>query len=131
MQVGKALLEASSFRPIMKMISKIRLLLEYKTYPIWLYDEDGDVIDNDNPPEWDEDQRLTDAFMAVSDFYDTFFIDTKHEFRFVGSSDSADEAKLKSLVDRALEILYAKNNGKYIIQNDIRINLTSEDHQQD
>lgn len=131
MQVGKALLEASSFRPIMKMISKIRLLLEYKTYPIWLYDEDGDVIDNDNPPEWDDDQRLTDAFMAVSDFYDTFFIDTKQEFRFVGSADSADEAKLKSLVDRALEILYAKNNGKYIIQNDIRINLTSEDHQQD
>ena len=113
------------------MISKIRLLLEYNTYPIWLYDEDGDIIDNDNPPEWDDDQQLTDAFMAVSDFYDTFFIDTKHEFRFVGSADIADEVKLKSLVDCALEILYAKNNGKYIIQNDIRINLTSEDHQQE
>lgn len=60
------------------MISKIRLLLEYNTYPIWLYDEDGEIIDNDNPPEWDNDQQLTDAFMAVSDFYDTFFIDTKH-----------------------------------------------------
>lgn len=109
------------------MISKIRLLLEYNTYPIWLYDEDGEIIDNDNPPEWDDDQQLTDAFMALSDYYDTFFIDNKHEFRFVGSADIADEAKLKSLVDRALEILYAKNNGKYPIQNDIRINLTGED----
>lgn len=113
------------------MISKIRLLLEYNTYPIWLYDEDGDIIDNDNPPEWDDDQQLTDAFMAVSDYYDTFFIDNKHEFRFVGSTDKADENKLKALVSRALELLYAKNNGKYMIQNDIRINLTSEDQPQE
>ena len=49
------------------MIKKIRLMLEYNTYCIWLYDENGDIIDNDNPPEWDDDQELTDAFMAVSD----------------------------------------------------------------
>lgn len=69
--------------------------------------------------------------MALSDFYDTFFIDNKHEFRFVGSTDKADEEKLKSLADHALEILYAKNNGKYVIQNDIRIDLRSEDQQQE
>ena len=113
------------------MISKIRLLLEYNTYPIWLYDEDCEIIDNDNPPEWDDDQQLTDAFMALSDYYDTFFIDNKHEFRFVGSTDIADDTKLKSLVDHALAMLYAKNNGKYLIQNDIRINLDSEAEQQE
>lgn len=111
----------------MSMIKKIRLLLEYKTYPIWLYDEDDEIIDNDNPPEWDDDQQLTDAFMAVSDFYDTFFIDTKHEFRFVGSVDKADSDKLQSLVDKAVEILYKKNSGKYIIQNDIHVDLTPEE----
>ena len=56
------------------MVKKIRLLLEYNTYPIWLYDEDDEIVDNDNPPEWDDDQQLTDAFMEASDLYDTFFI---------------------------------------------------------
>lgn len=109
------------------MICKIRLLLEYNTYPIWLYDEDGEIIDNDNPPEWNDDQQLTNAFMALSNYYDTFFVDNSHEFRFVGSSEEADETKLKVLLDRALGLLYAKNQGKYVIQNDIRINLTNEE----
>ena len=43
------------------MISKIRLLLEYGTYPVFLYDEKDCVIDMDNPPEWRDDQELTDA----------------------------------------------------------------------
>ena len=101
------------------MIKKIRLLMEYNTYPIWLYDEDDEIIDNDNPPEWDDDQQLTDAFMAISDLYDTFFIDNKNEFRYVGCPDDETRKKLLSLISTAVEIIKKKTNGKYIIQNDI------------
>jgi len=101
------------------MIKKIRLMLEYNTYYVWLYDENDEIIDNDNPPEWDDDQQLTDAFMAVSDLYDTFFIDNKHEFRYVGCPDDETRKKLLSLISTAVEIITKKNNGKYIIQNDI------------
>lgn len=101
------------------MIQKIRLLLEYSTYPIWLYDENNEIIDNDNPPEWEDDQQLTDAFMAVSDLYDTFFIDNKHEFRYVGCPDENTRQKLRALITAAIDTLEKKNNGKYIIQNDI------------
>ena len=101
------------------MIKKIRLLMEYNTYPIWLYDEDDEIIDNDNPPEWDDDQQLTDAFMAISDLYDTFFIYNKNEFRYVGCPDDETRKKLLSLISTAVEIIKKKNNGKYIIQNDI------------
>ena len=54
------------------MIKKIRILLEYNTYCLWLYDESDEIIDNDNPPEWNDDEELTKAFMAVSDLYDSF-----------------------------------------------------------
>ncbi len=101
------------------MIKKIRLLLEYNTYPLWLYDEDDEIIDNDNPPEWNDDQQLTDAFMAVSDLYDTFFTDSDHEFRYIGCPDEATRSKLTSLITDAIKMLTRKNNGKYIIQNDI------------
>lgn len=103
------------------MIKKIRLMLEYNTYCIWLYNEKGEIIDNDNPPEWDDDKELTDAFMSVSDIYDSFFIDNKHEFRYIGCNDMATLRRLKEAVAHAVKILIDKNNGKYEIVNDIRL----------
>jgi len=101
------------------MITKIRLMLEYNTYCVWLYDEKNEIIYNDNPPEWNDDAELTNAFMAVSDLYDTFFIDNEKEFSFVGCPNKETEQKLKDLFDTALDILMKKNNGKYQVQNDI------------
>ena len=102
------------------MIKKIRLMLEYNTYCIWLYDENDEIIDNDNPPEWRNDNDLTDAFMAVSDLYDSFFIDNDIEFRYIGCPDEDTRNKLKDLISKAINLLMEKNNNKYIIQNDIQ-----------
>ena len=105
------------------MIKTIRLTLEYNTYCVWLYDEDGQLIDNDNPPELVDDEELTSAFMAVSDLYDSFFSDTDKEFRYVGCPDEKTRNRLKALIQQAVDILYAKTNGKYTIQNDITMNF--------
>ena len=101
------------------MIKTIRLMLEYNTYCVWLYNEDGEIIDNDNPPDWDDDQELTNAFMAVSDLYDTFFIDNEKEFKYIGCPNEETREKLLALIDKAVDIITKKNNGKYVIQNDI------------
>ena len=94
-------------------------MLEYNTYCIWLYDENDEIIDNDNPPEWDDDANLTNAFMAVSDLYDSFFVDTKKEFQYIGCPNEETKEQLKKLINNAVNILMEKNNGKYKIQNDI------------
>lgn len=105
------------------MIKTIRLMLEYNTYCLWLYDENDQIIDNDNPPELADDNELTDAFMAVSDLYDTFFIDDDKEFRYVGCPDEQTREHLKSLIRHAVDILTVKASGNYIIQNDIDLNF--------
>ena len=105
------------------MINKIRLMLEYNTYCIWLYNEDNEIIDNDNPPEWDDDQQLTDAFMAVSDLYDTFFIDNATEFRYIGCPDEETRQELIRLIKHAVQLLNDKNAGKYTIVNDIKFDF--------
>ena len=105
------------------MIRTIRITLEYNTYCLWLYDENGEIIDNDNPPEWKDDSELTDAFMAVSDLYDTFFIDNKTEFRYVGCPDEETRLRLRTLIDKSIHILEKKNQGRYIIRNDIDYNF--------
>ena len=104
------------------MIKTIRLMLEYNTYCIWLYNEDGEIIDNDNPPEWKDDKELTDAFMAVSDLYDSFFVDNQNEFKYIGCPNEETRLKLTELIDKAVSILNTKNNGKYTIINDIKVN---------
>ena len=105
------------------MISKIRLMLEYNTYCVWLYNENDEIIDNDNPPEWKDDKELTDAFMAVCDLYDTFFIDNEKEFSFVGCPDEETRQKLISLINIAVDVLSRKIDGKYPIQNNIEYNF--------
>ena len=103
------------------MIKKIRVMLEYSTYCLWLYDENDEIIDNNNPPEWDDDTELTDAFMAVNDLYDTFFVDNEKEFSYIGCSNTETKLKLKELLSKAMAILLQKNNNKYIIQCDVDI----------
>lgn len=103
------------------MIKTIRILLEYNTYCLWLYNEEDEVIDNDNPPEWDDDETLTKQFMAVSDLYDTFFIDTAKEFSYIGCPNEETKDSLKQLFTEAVTYLEKKNNGKYIIKNDVHL----------
>ena len=105
------------------MIKKIRVLLEYNTYCLWLYDENDEIIDNNNPPEWDDDSSLTDAFMAVSDLYDTFFIDNDKEFSYKGCPDDETGDELRKRFVFAMDLLYQKNAGKYTIQNDVSLDF--------
>ena len=105
------------------MVKTIRLMLEYNTYCLWLYDENGEIIDNDNPPEWEDDDELTKAFMDISDLYDTFFIDNKKEFRYIGCPDEETGNQLKTLIAHALSVLEERNKGKYFIENDIHLDF--------
>lgn len=61
--------------------------------------------------------------MAISDLYDTFYIDNGKEFRYIGCPDEETRDKLKSLIANAVNLLMAKNNGKYQIQNDIQFDF--------
>lgn len=88
-----------------------------------MHDENDEVIDNDNPPEWNNDTTLTDAFMAVSDLYDTFFVDDGKEFSYKGCPDEATATKLRDLFSKAMDLLMARNNGKYYIQNDVSLDF--------
>jgi len=105
------------------MIKKIRVMLEYNTYCLWLYNENDEIVDNNNPPEWDDDTALTDAFMAVSDLYDKFFVDNEKEFTYIGCPDDKTGQELRRQFTAAMDLLYEKNAGKYIIQNDVSMDF--------
>ena len=102
-------------------ISYIRLLLDYPCYPVWLYAEDGSVIDTVLPEEWQDDTELDSLFIKLQEEYNALFIDDGKEFTYVGFRSDEERTALEQLTQSAVDTLYRKNNGKYTIVNDLKI----------
>ncbi len=100
-------------------MNSLRLLLEYKAYPIWIYDEEGLVIDTVVPPEWEDDTELMNALDKIQTIYDSLFLDTRTEFKYIGFNSCVERDAFISLLSNTIPLIYQKNNGKYFIQNDI------------
>ena len=103
------------------MLKRIKLSLAYKTYPVWTYDENDMIIDNDLPAEWSNDKQLDNAFMDISDMYDLQFIDNAVDFEYIGFKDDSLRESFISKIQKAVEMIKKKNNNKYVIQNNIDI----------
>ena len=102
-------------------ISCLRLLLEFGHEPLWWYDSDSDVIDVGLIPEWEEDIELNDIMYQLSDAYDALFINTKHEFAYVGFKTDEQKLSFLKLADLFATKVYEKNAGKYKIVNDLKL----------
>ena len=61
-----------------------RIILEYGCYPVWLYDDDGGVIDTRLPDELCDDIELDAKFRSLQARYKALFINNEQEFSFVG-----------------------------------------------
>ena len=89
-------------------ISYLRLLLEFGQEPLWWYDSDSDVIDVGLIPEWEEDIELNDIMYQLSDAYDALFINTKHEFAYVGFKTDEQKLSFLKLADLFATKVYEK-----------------------
>lgn len=69
-------------------MQKIKMMFEYHCFPIWVYDEKGELLCNDLPHFLQKDESLTEACQRLQTQYDSLFIDDGKEFAFVGD-DSA------------------------------------------
>ena len=103
------------------MLKRIRLLLDYGCYPVWLYDENGDIIDTLLPEELRDDIELDSKFDDLQARYDALFIDNAHEFSFIGFKCAEDRERFCSDWEKTVNELVAKLNGKYPIQNDVSL----------
>lgn len=101
------------------MIKTLRLMLEYKCYPVWLYDENDNIIDTLLPEELRDDTKLDSKFDDLQARYDALFIDNEHEFSFVGFKTIEEKNSFINDWNSAIQELTEKTEGKYIIMNDI------------
>lgn len=74
----------------------IRVQLEYKCYPVWIYDDEGLVEDTTLPPELANDHALDERFRSLQDRFDATYVDTATEFYNKGFASPKDEATFES-----------------------------------
>lgn len=99
----------------------IKLSLEYQCYPIWIYDEDDVLIDNDLPDELVHDEELDELLMRIQKTYDGLYNDTKDNFEYVGFVSEKDKEFFEKDLSQAVDILEAILTEKYIFENKVDI----------
>ena len=97
----------------------IRLLLEYGTYPVWLYADDGGVIDTRLPDELSNDTELEARFDDLQRRYHALFINNEKEFSYVGFKLSDEKKAFYADMLDAIRELKEKLGGRYEIVDDI------------
>lgn len=80
----------------------IRIQLEYKCYPVWLYDDEGLVEDTALPPELSDDRGLDERFGSIQERYDATYVDTQTEFYNRGFATPEEEAAFRSDLSAAI-----------------------------
>ncbi|MFB5638592.1 MAG: hypothetical protein ACE5RF_09315 [Nitrosarchaeum sp.] len=56
------------------MKKEIRLMLDYQCYPIWIYDEHGEFVDNDLVEEIEKDEHMSFQLEDLQDIFDSLYL---------------------------------------------------------
>ena len=101
----------------------IKLFNDYGTYPIWIYNEQGELLDNDLPSELIDIEEAIILRDKITDEYMQLFINDEHEFKFIGFKSNEDKEKFINLTNKFETYLKEKVGDKYIIINDLKSNI--------
>lgn len=97
----------------------LKLRLEYKCYPTWIYNEQCELIDNYLPEEIKNSGKIKELLSNIQEDYDSLYIDNGIEFKYKGFREVDIKRTLEENVDQAYEILQKELNGSYVIVNTI------------
>jgi len=98
---------------------KIRILLEYRCYPIWVYNEKGEIVLNDVPNELKNEIDIQNLLTDIQDKYDSLFIDNKVEFRYKEFDNEVEKKKFISKISKVVQLIESKVGNTYKIENSI------------
>ena len=99
------------------MKKEIRLMFDYQCYPIWIYDENGNFIDNDLVEHIENDDEIVAMLEELQHQFDSLYLDSKEEFRYVGFASEEDRKNFERNVLKVYSNLCTLLDEKYIVKN--------------
>lgn len=101
-----------------KKAQQVRLILEYHSFPLWICDENGILIDTGMVDELDDDKWLKEQLSSIQDYYNGLFIDNKVEFSFVGVSDISEAKRFAEQVESIFKYIQKRIGSIYTLRID-------------
>lgn len=95
-------------------MKKLKLSIEYGCYPLWIYNEEDEIIDNDLPEEAKDDKELEKILDKIQELYDSGFINNSKVFEAIGRPEEV-EKEILVLTNKAQEILDERYSKYYEI----------------
>lgn len=96
-------------------------MFDYQCYPIGIYDENGDFIDNDLVAEIEKDDNMITMLEERQDMYDSLYLNNKEEFKYIGFNSDIDKRKFEEKVHQVYSSLCNLLDKKYIVKNMVDI----------
>lgn len=100
-------------------MNKIKIDLEYKCFPVWIYNENNELITNDLPEFLIGDELIDPLFVNIQQIYDSLFKDTNQSFEFRGFSKNNEKESFINQIYFAYNKLKEKIFDKFIIEIDM------------
>lgn len=94
----------------------IKINFEYKSFPVWIYDEEEKLIVNDLPDYLIGNEEIDPLFVKLQQEYDALFLDDGKEFKYKGFSDLVKEKDFYERVESAKSKLTKLLTNSYIIR---------------
>lgn len=101
---------------------KIRILLDYRCYPIWVFNEKGELMCNDLPDELRNDVDVQKNLEDIQRIYESLFIDNAIEFRYKGFDSEVKKSEFLSKLSRVMQLIELKVGNIYKIENRVNLN---------
>lgn len=102
-------------------MKKIKLFLSYNCYPMWIYEESGELLKNDIADELDDQLYIKEQLDLIQLTYNNLFINNETDFKYNGYSDLLEKKDFQKRVDNIVELIHLKLGQNYIIENKIII----------
>ena len=66
----------------------IKIKFEYGCFPVWIYGENNEWIENDLPPYLIGDSDIDPKFLNIQKIYDSLYLDDGKEFKYIGFKEA-------------------------------------------
>lgn len=100
-------------------MKKVKLFLDYKCFPLWIYGENGELIDNGLPEELSNDKELDKLLVTLQEEYNGLFVDSAVKFRYKGFENERDKELFSVKINNIISEIELKLGNKYVVENAI------------
>jgi len=99
----------------------IKIFLDYQCYPMWIYNEQGELVDNDLVEELEGEGEIDNMLLEIQNVYDSLFEDNAINFEFKGFSNENEKTVFFKKIENAIILIKEKVGDKYLIENKVEI----------